>query len=96
MTMTITMVLSTLKGALDVLNNEDMSWGDKLLSISTSLGMVLPMAVSAFNELRQAKLKDSMINMLNEASEKRLEKQKLKTAAASNTMKKEQKKETAA
>ena len=44
----IAMSINVVKGLIDTWNNEDMSFGEKLLSTFTSLGMVIPMVTTAF------------------------------------------------
>lgn len=44
----IAMSINVVKGLIDTWNNEDMSFGEKLLSTFTSLGMVIPMVRTAF------------------------------------------------
>lgn len=43
----IAMSINVVKGLIDTWNNEDMSFGEKLLSTFTSLGMVIPMVTIA-------------------------------------------------
>ena len=43
----IAMSINVVKGLIDTWNNEDMSFGEKLLSTFTSLGMVIPMVTTA-------------------------------------------------
>jgi hypothetical protein len=54
--------INTLKGLIDTWNNDDMSFGDKLLSTFTSLGMVIPMLINGYKTLATARLKDTLIN----------------------------------
>ena len=88
--------INTLKGLIDTWNNDDMSFGDKLLSTFTSLGMVIPMLINGYKTLSTARLKDTLINELNAASERRLAKAKRDTAKSSDKAEKEQREETAA
>lgn len=44
----IAMSINVVKGLIDTWNNEDMSFGERLLSTFTSLGMVIPMVTTAF------------------------------------------------
>ena len=88
--------INTLKGLIDTWNNDDMSFGDKLLSTFTSLGMVIPMLINGYKTLATARLKDTLINELNTASERRLAKAKRDTAKSSDKAEKEQREETAA
>ena len=43
----IAMSISAVKGLIDTWNNDDMSFGEKLLSTFTTLGMVIPMVTTA-------------------------------------------------
>lgn len=43
----VAMSVSSIKGLFDTWNNEDMSFGDKLISTFTTLGMVIPMVTSS-------------------------------------------------
>lgn len=52
----VAMSVSAVKGLFDTWNNEDMSFGDKLISTFTTLGMVIPMVTSAFNANNRAML----------------------------------------
>ena len=52
----VAMSVSAVKGLFDTWNNEDMSFGDKLISTFTTLGMVIPMVTSAFNKNNVAML----------------------------------------
>ena len=88
--------INTLKGLIDTWNNDDMSFGDKLLSTFTSLGMVIPMLINGYKTLSTARLKDTLINELNAASERRLAKAKRETARSSDQAEREQREETAA
>ena len=45
----VTMLFSSFKGLVDTWNNEDMTFGEKLLSTFTTLGMMLPMLASSFS-----------------------------------------------
>ena len=88
--------INTLRGLIDTWNNDDMSFGDKLLSTFTSLGMVIPMLINGYKTLSTARLKDTLINELNAASERRLAKAKRETARSSDQAEREQREETAA
>lgn len=52
----LTMGISSLIGLWDTWNNEDISFGDKLLTTLTTLGMVLPMIISSFAGVTIAQL----------------------------------------
>ena len=52
----VAMSVSAIKGLFDTWNNEDMSFGDKLISTFTTLGMVIPMVASAFSKNNVAML----------------------------------------
>ena len=90
------MALNTLKGLWDTWNNDDMSFGDKLLTTFTSLGMVIPGLITSLKTLSQTKTKDAIVNELNAASERRLAKAKRKSEEASRKNAQAQKQETRA
>lgn len=46
----VAMSITTIKGMFETWSDEDMSFGDKLLSTFTSLGMVIPMVTNAFGK----------------------------------------------
>ena len=92
----VTMALTTLKGVWDTWNNDDMSFGDKLLSTLTSLGMVIPMVVTSMQTLSKARVKDSIITALNTAAERKNKRAKMEFAAASKMAKNAQRDETEA
>ena len=46
----VAMSITTIKGMFETWSDEDMSFGDKLLSTFTSLGMVIPMVTNAFGQ----------------------------------------------
>jgi hypothetical protein len=46
----VAMTVTSIKGLFDTWNNEDMSFGEKLISTFTTLGMVIPMVTMAFNK----------------------------------------------
>ena len=48
---TLAMTLTSLKGMFQTLTDENMSFGDKLLSVMTTLGMVIPMIGSLANAI---------------------------------------------
>ena len=88
--MSVAMTINAIKGAIDVLNNEDMTWGEKILSISTSLLMVLPMLISSLGSLNiaqklntlgqiaetKAQQKDILTNIVHKKTEDDLAKSK--------------------
>lgn len=43
--------INSIKGAIETLNNEDLSFGDKFLSMMTSASIALPAFISSFNSL---------------------------------------------
>lgn len=55
--MSLTMGINALKAIGDVLKNDDMPFGEKLLSITMSLSMAIPALISAMQALSIAKLK---------------------------------------
>lgn len=56
MAMSAAMALNSLKSLIDIWNNEDASFGDKILQSLMSLGIVIPMVTTSFNALNVAKL----------------------------------------
>ena len=46
----VALVASSLKGLFDTWNNEDMSFGEKLISTFTTLGMVIPIVTTALSK----------------------------------------------
>lgn len=54
--MTTAMALQSLKSLFDTWNDEDTSFGDKLLSTMMTLGMIIPMVTQAFNKQNIAML----------------------------------------
>jgi hypothetical protein len=68
----LAMGLTSIKSIFDTLSDEDMSFFDKLLSVSMSLGMGISMTVSglstmtkAYKELAEAKTLDNIKTSLN-------------------------------
>ena len=55
--MSLTMGINAIRGIGDVLKNDDMPFGEKLLSITMSLSMAIPALISAMQALSIAKLK---------------------------------------
>lgn len=49
----LSMGLSSLGGMFDALNNTDMSFGEKFLSVATSLGMAIPSLISGLSNLKE-------------------------------------------
>ena len=47
----ILMAINSIKSALETLNNEDLSFGDKFLSMMTSITIAIPALISGFNSL---------------------------------------------
>lgn len=47
----ILMAINSIKSALETLNNEDLSFGDKFLSMMTSISIAIPALISGFNSL---------------------------------------------
>ena len=84
----------TLKGLWETWSNDDMSFVDKMLSTLTSVGMVLPMLITSYKSLSQVKTKDAIVNALNAASERQVEKAKRKAEAATRANTKAQRDET--
>ena len=52
----VAMSINAIKGLIDTWNNDDMSFGEKLISTFTTLGMVIPMVASAFSANNMAML----------------------------------------
>ena len=63
----LAMGLMSLKGAIDTLQDEDMSIGDKLLSVTMSLSMALVSLTSAVNQFKQAELKKTAVQLKSAA-----------------------------
>lgn len=63
--MSLSMAVNSIKGIFDVLNNEEMTFWEKLLSITTTLGMAIPMVVSGFQALSALELKSTAIKAAN-------------------------------
>ena len=73
---------NSFKSAWDALNNEDLTWGEKLISVFSALTMAIPMAVKGFKALNLENLKNVGTNLLNILSLGKLKKAiKEKTAA---------------
>lgn len=47
----ILIAINSIKSALETLNNEDLSFGDKFLSMMTSISIAIPALISGFNSL---------------------------------------------
>jgi len=77
--MQISMVANNLKGIFDVWNNEDMSFGEKMLSTFTSLGMVIPIVITGIRTLTAEQTKNAIANALVAGSEKLVLEAKLRT-----------------
>ena len=54
----IAMLISSLKGLVDTWNNDDMSFGDKMIATFTTLGFILPVVTASLEALNLAKLAD--------------------------------------
>jgi hypothetical protein len=50
-----TTLLSTVNGVIDTFNNKDATFGEKLLSIFTALGMGIPAVKGVFDSLKDLK-----------------------------------------
>jgi len=81
--MSLSSAISMLGSLVDTLQNPDMSGWEKFLSVLTTLGMVIPMVIMAWKAFSDAKIKDTIINGLNAASEKILADRKARTERAS-------------
>ena len=75
--------ISMLNGAIDTLKDPDTTGWQAFTTILTTLGSMIPMIIMSWNSLKEAKIKDTVVNALNTASEKLLARAKEKTAAAS-------------
>lgn len=64
----LSMAVTSLKGIFDVLNDEDMSFWDKLLSIVSTLGMTIPMVMMAIKSLNTIEWKSTAGKALNAAA----------------------------
>lgn len=67
---TVGMALQSVKGLIDTWNNEDMSFGDKLLQTFTTLAMVIPMVTSAFNKDTREKVLNTAASIANALAKK--------------------------
>lgn len=104
----LSMALSSFKGLIDTLNNEDMTFGEKLLQSMTSLGMAVPALMfslkgivdlvklvrAAFNAETISKGLNAAATMLQVVAEKKLKETKEKSAKATKKNKKATDKET--
>lgn len=61
----ISMALSSFKGIIDVLNNEDMTFWEKLLSIITSLSMTIPMLITGWKALTEIEFTNTLGKIAN-------------------------------
>jgi hypothetical protein len=52
----VAMIANSAKGLFDTWNNEDMSFGEKLITTFTTLGTIIPMVTSTLNKNNLAKL----------------------------------------
>lgn len=87
-------VVSMAGNVLDTIKDPDISGWEKFTTILTTMPMLIIEVISGFKAIKDAKVLDTTVNMLNWASEKVLAQQKLKTADASNKNAKAQEKET--
>lgn len=94
--MSFSSALSMMSGIWETLKDPDLSGWEKFGKVISSLAMMFPMLVMAFKSLSEVKVKDTIINLLNLASEKLLARAKRDTANASDKAEKEQKEETGA
>lgn len=53
----ISMAIQSVLGIVDTLKNTDMSFGEKLLSVTMSLSMAIPALITGINALREAEIK---------------------------------------
>lgn len=65
----IAMGINSLKAAWDTLNNEDMDFGEKLLSVTMSLTMAIPALIGGYQALKEAKLGEALASMKTAAAE---------------------------
>ena len=63
------MGINALVAVWDTLNNEDMSFGEKLLSITMSLTMAIPALIGGYQALKEAKLGEAFASMKAAAAE---------------------------
>ena len=59
---------NSVKGIIDVLNNEDMTFWEKLLSITTSLSMAIPMLITGMKALSGIELTNTIGKIANAAA----------------------------
>lgn len=64
----ITMAFQSFRGILDVLNNNDMTFWEKLLSITSSLAMVIPMVSMGIQSLTSVEWKNTAGKIINAAA----------------------------
>lgn len=64
----IAMSINMIKGLFDTWNNEDLSFGEKLISTFTSLGMVIPIVIDAFSKNNIVTLGAASTSLLAAAS----------------------------
>jgi hypothetical protein len=62
------MALNSFKGIIDVLNNEDMTFWEKLLSIITSLSMTIPMLITGWKALTEIEFTNTLGKIANAAA----------------------------
>ena len=63
------MGINALVAAWDTLNNEDMSFGEKLLSVTMSLTMAIPALIGGYQALKEAKLGEAFASVKTAAAE---------------------------
>ncbi len=75
--------IQMINGAIDQLKDPDASGWDKFITILMTAATLIPTLVMGWKSLQAAKIKDTVVNALNAASERVLAKAKEKTAKAS-------------
>ena len=64
----LSMAFSSLRGIFDVLNNNEMTFWEKLLSITTTLAMTIPMVAMGLKALKEVELKSTVVKIANAAA----------------------------
>lgn len=67
---TLAMGLQSIKGLIDVWNNDDMSFGEKMLTTFTTLAAVIPMVTSAFSKDTREKVLNTAATLIQNSAEK--------------------------
>ncbi len=67
---TLAMGLQSVKGLIDVWNNDDMSFGEKMLTTFTTLATVIPMVTSAFSKDTREKVLNTAATLIQNSAEK--------------------------